>query len=289
MTILIKQSTIETFREVLKKKQRDFKVIVNISGGKDSTFLLDLCLRYLGPKNIDAIVYIEVPGNTHQLNVELVHKIIDYYNNFFDVKEKFVHIKKPGCYCHEHREIEDFWTYMQRHAEIPYCHKARWCMYKMKFNYLGEFIEEMKWPKRKIVTIAGIKLSDSKFRKSRYQEYVGKLMPGAIQSHEWVPYGYFAIPILEYTTSEIWSYLKIVVPELYNELKRVYDEYGDTLNCIFCPFKDKSTIQKHARHDDIRRFLLEKLSKIEPKKEQSRKVKERWMKILKAPNLEIPI
>ncbi len=279
--IVIKDSTISVFKQVLEwRRKRGCKVVVNFSGGKDSTFLLDLSLRFLGPKNIDAIIYVEVVGNTHPVSISLARKIIEYYSDVYgDVEDKF-HIVKGYYKCVKHG-AEDFFQYMIRHGGITFF--KRWCMWKFKVYPMERYLHDvLHYETRLVIHLSGVKLSDSTFRSRYYADSVGKIVrskPRDVNSM-------IAFPILEYTSSEVWSYLQQVAPDVYTELRRIYDRFGSTLNCVFCPFASKDAIAKIAAsiEPEWRQKIIDALQRVETTDAKAEQVKRKWLRILQKPN-----
>jgi len=286
--IVIHDSTLAVFRQVRELRRKGYRVVIMFSGGKDSTAMLDMCLRFLGSRNIDAIVLIEVAGNTHRICLETAQKIIEFYHEAFGIGDRF-HIVRERYYCTKCGVRHDFYEYMLRHGLLPGPH-ARWCMRYFKTEPFQLFCRQCFGSVSRVVAVVGVKLSDSKFRSERYARAVGRVVRGTwltSSSTEASTRGWRALPILEYSSQELWNYLKRVAQEVYSILREVYNRYGDVLNCVFCPFKNRAQIlrlQNLPDYNEWKSKILTTLTKLLGfyTSEYSRKLAERWVKLLES-------
>jgi len=284
----VRDSTLTVLRQVKTLREKGYKVVVMWSAGKDSTAMLDMCLRFLGPRNIDAIVLIEVVGNTHPINLRTAEKIVEYYHEAFGVGDRF-HVVRERYYCTKCGVRHNFYEYMLKHSLLPGPH-ARWCMRYFKTEPFQLFCREQFGSVSRVVTVVGVKLSDSKFRAERYVKAVGRVVRGAwltTSSTEAGTRGWRALPILEYSSQELWNYLQQTAPEVYSTLREVYDRYGDALNCVFCPFKSRSQIlrlQNLPDYEEWRNKIITILTRLlgTCTSKYSRKLAEKWIKLLQS-------
>jgi len=191
-------------------KTFDLIPIIGFSGGKESTALLHLIVKIMKPTEyLDElkVVYIEIPGNTHEENIEYVYSIID--------KLKI----NPKNFIHLRAEL-DFYEAIKRWGFPSF--RRRWCMNVFKKNVLIKYIKTLN---KRVVVFIGDRFSDSP-RRSKILS-----MKGLIEYNKtWNQYT--AHPIAHWKLSHVLLYLA-----LNNiELNPLYYKIGSSGNCIYCPF-----------------------------------------------------
>jgi len=201
----------------------DFTWVVLFSGGKDSTAALLRSLDLGLP--ISRVIYVEVVGNTHRLNIDYVYWVSRRLN------VPLVHLRTPI----------DFSEGLRRWGK-PLTKRNRWCM-RMKIDTALKYIRMNLRPP--VILVDGIKVKDSKHRAS----YLPKLIRG---SEYYLVVGSRRIPIFrktfnmfscciiyDWSTDDVWSYIRSVDPDVYSRLKFIYDTLGNSGSCIKCPLVDK--------------------------------------------------
>jgi len=189
----------------------DVPLFVGFSGGKESTTLLHLTInvtkKLLGDINLIKVLYIEIPGNTHEKNIEYVYYIIE---TFEIPKKNLIHLKSSM----------DFFEALKKWGFPSY--RRRWCMNVFKRHVLLNFLKRFDIPP---IVLVGDRLSDS----SRRRNLLSK--KGFIEFNKaW--YQFTAHPLLHWKRWHVLMYIllkKIELNPLYKEIKH-------SGNCIYCPF-----------------------------------------------------
>ncbi len=176
---------------------------VMFSGGKDSLVVLDVVHRALGAGRY-IVAYIEIPGNTHEENIEYAYRIARLYG------------LEPGVsFLHLRHERHDFYKLVERWGwPGP---RRRWCMTTFKTSVVNRHLRGM-------VTATGVKAGDSGWRRSWKKAGVLGRIPG------WRTV--FFKPIFQWTTSDVLEY----VSERGLPLNPLYETLGGSANCVYCPY-----------------------------------------------------
>jgi len=174
------------------------------SGGKDSTAVLLWVLENVGHDNWD-VVFTEVTGNTHRLNVEYVEQA---------ARELGVANKLKVT----RREDADFFEMLVKNG-IPTLGRRRWCLYQFK---------EVVWRREaRPVQVLGLRRSDSARRRGIGLIQYMKLTRSIAVN-----------PIADWSGDQVLAKMK----EWGLELNPCYSLYGHSGNCMFCPYHSKSKI-----------------------------------------------
>jgi len=182
------------------------------------------------------IVYNEIIGNTHILNViqayyvvsklfgEIKHYIVKTPEQLLVTVKRiminhdtpsFIHIKSTSS---DGLDFKKFIEKYNKFRRIRLCHK------EFKDRY-WRILPSIKGQYRFFVV--GVKTTDSHVRRKRWNNYVN-----TFRTNKYID---IAIsPIYDFTNNEIWSIIKSngIVLETYNLC-------NDSLNCSYCPFRGK--------------------------------------------------
>lgn len=208
---------VENAKKLVEKFSK-YNITMLFSGGKDSLVTLDICNNF-----IDEILYIEIPGNTHNLCTKYVEKISDEYG-------------KPLKII---KHTEDFFNVMFRrgYPSSFFNSGSRWCMKIFKANVLKK--------KTKIVcSLTGVKASDSNRRASFFQKYVINGVRREKDKHrEWGVFQLF--PIWNFSRQDVFDYIE----ENSLELNPCYEMFENSGNCLICPFYGIKHLMRLKRYD----------------------------------------
>jgi len=194
----------EKAKEYLNKLGDGIGFTVLWSGGKDSTASLLWVLEHINHENWD-ILFVEVTGNTHPLNVQYVLDVAKQLG----VENKLKMVK---------REDIDFYDYLVRYG-LPTLGRSRWCLNKFK---------EYVWQRQsRFVQVSGIRRTDSVRRQNvALIEYMRATKNITVQ------------PILDWTKQQVLAKIR----EWGLELNSCYEKYGHSGNCMFCPYHSRELI-----------------------------------------------
>jgi len=256
---------------------------VFFSGGKDSTaVLIGVSKSSVADRVI--IVYLEVTGNTHPLNVRQAYNVVGkLFDNVYSaiVNNGYV-LKKLVLYHVKHNYLplflhiratdscgRDFWG-MVREWGCPMSHYNRLCFREFK----DKWFRELPLIGGRRYNIVGIKASDSVARRRRW----GKNMVNVFGNEVVLS------PINDFTNDEVWLVLRennISLP--------TYELYGDSLNCMFCPLrslnKEKVIVKKLLENgydlSYIRSSIEYAIKNASNMRHVSMKVCNRWINAIK--------
>jgi len=190
--------------EEFYRKQGDFHIM--FSGGKDSTALLLLTLQALPKSKIKGVVFTEITGNTAQCNIKYLEEVIEKLG----LEDKFIYSRRGDL---------DFFQALVKWG-LPHI-KNRWCMTEFKFK-VWRSVDIDK-------ALIGVKYSDSHWRR-RYTWDKPKKLRGMLVFS----------PIYDWKTEDVLDYIK----SMNFPISACYEVYGHSGNCMFCPFRTKTQIEK---------------------------------------------
>jgi len=215
---------------ILEIRPRSFVYL--FSGGKDSALALlrtrdvvkDLASRL---KARVYVVYIYITGNTHPLNTYAALSVMFWHKKHYGFQPVFlVNMDKI------------FQEYVEKYGlQVG---PQRWCYIEFKNKMIARFERTIPRP---VVEIDGMKPSDSKAReqklKSEFEEVVRK--HNGFKYYSWHPLFSFNGDPLE----ELRKY-----PE-FKPIVRLYEVYGDSLNCVLCPYRSRGRYQRIHGIEDL--------------------------------------
>jgi len=205
-------------------------IVYLFSGGKDSALALaltrDVVKTYAEATKCKVyIVHITVTGNTHPLNVYASGKVMYWHKKHYGFEPVFLARNKV------------FQEYMARYGlEIG---SRRWCYLIFKVDVIREFEKRIQKP---VVEIDGMKPSDSKHRaeliKSEFQ-----LVEKSYGFRFWAWH-----PLFNFKGNPLEELRKY--PE-FKPIVKLYDTFGDSLNCTVCPYRNKDKLRRYHEVEDL--------------------------------------
>jgi len=216
---------------------------VLFSGGKDSLASLLWVLDNVHHSHWN-IVYVEVTGNTHPLCTKYVKetcKRLGVYDRLLIVK----------------REDMTFWDAMRKWG-IPLLGGHRWCMHEFKNKLFKKHAYR--------VTVTGIRNEESLPRR-----YVPAIR--FYRKTEQINVN----PIITWNKQQVADYIK----QHNAPINPCYKIYGHSANCMFCPYRDKTSIIKTLADSYWRKIILTELSNAKAKSKLQQEVKHRWLNLAK--------
>jgi len=213
------------------------------SGGKDSTAALLWVLNHVKHEDWN-ILFIEVTGNTHPLNIQYVYETAKQLGVF----NKLIHAR---------REDLDFFAAMKRWG-IPLIGVQRWCLNQFK----QKVIERHSY----FTQVSGIRRTDSARRKH----------VGLIEYYRMT--GNIAVNVIyDWSKERVLQYIK----EHGVEINPCYRIYGHSGNCMFCPYHRDEYIIKTLRDPEWGPKIVETLEYVARNVRMgkiSRRIYGKWMK-----------
>ena len=207
----------------------DFDAIyVMFSGGRDSLVSLDLVLKALDNKMVQAL-FIDTGIGTPGLK-EYVIEISKYYN----VKLNIV------------RPEYDFFDLAVKKG-FPMI-KYRWCKDYLKIRPLKRFIESIKEKTNKILLITGVRADESWFKSKAFKIYDHPILNVKVYA-----------PIFEWSSKDVRKYI-----EAYNLRENpLYQTYGKAYDCWCTVFKSPADFALLAiNHPDFFQMFADAEAKL---------------------------
>lgn len=252
------------------------KIYLFVSGGKDSAAAA-AALAYAGDSIVKrtVVVYNELAGNTHPWNVMQTYGLLESLG--FEAPCKitsppYVAVKTAvlkGCktihIVAHNRYGEDFWRSVERWGiPVQLASGRRWCYNEFKQKHW----DELPAVNGKRYIIVGVKATDSHWRRKRWSNATGNVREFRVRR-----LGVTDIalsPLLWLSNNHVWQLLKEVGIRL-----ETYEHCGDSLNCVFCPFRSKDKQRRIVRclwgiaEDDDIKILLRALRALRRAKQGS--------------------
>ena len=208
-------------------------VLYLFSGGKDSSLALLLtrdCVKRLCEeiKCRVYVLYVYITGNTHLLNAYASYAVMLW------------HRKNYGFEVVVKARDRLFQEYMAKYGLQT--GPGRWCYSEFKEKIFVETQRRLPQPQ---VLIDGMSPSDSKARSEKIKaelELVERY--NGLKFYAWHP-----LYSLDLSNEE-----KLKLLEQHEEFKplvKLYREYGDSLNCIVCPYKSTTKMLQHHAAEDL--------------------------------------
>lgn len=233
------ERSLSAMREHLPVREfsAEYPLIVNFSGGKDSTACL-LLAREL-TDHVEALYMdagFELPNT------------LDYVRDRAHELGVKLHISGPLTYPVPHRPggipqnvrlLEDY----VRHYKYWPTSACRWCSIWCKQRPAKQLIRK-KWGKKPIYKFVGVKIADSPRRKHIYgnaavQERLGGRW---VRPDREMPGTFVTYPILEWTSDDCKAYIRANGLDLHDG----YKLFGVS-GCAWCPVYKPETVRKIAR------------------------------------------
>jgi len=208
-------------------------IVYLFSGGKDSSLALLLTRDFVRDfcREIKCKVYIlhiVIAGNSHPLNTFAAAAVMEWHRKHYSFEP--LYRVAPIV----------FQEYLVKYG-LQTGH-GRWCFILHKDRVLRETERKLPQPQ---VHVDGMSPSDSKTRSEKIKAEL-ELVKTADNTWYWAWHPLFSLNL----TSEE----KLRILEQYEEFKPIvtlYREYGDSLNCVLCPYKSISKMMIHHDVEDL--------------------------------------
>ena len=208
-------------------------IVYLFSGGKDSSlallltrdFVRDFC-REIGCRVY--MLYIYITGNTHPLNAYAAYSVMLWHKRNYEFE----------VITRAHNRL--FQEYASKYGlqKGP----TRWCYAEFKKRLIVEVERLLLQP---LVEVDGMSPSDSKARSEKITaEFELVERSNGFRFYAWHP-----LYSLNLSSEE-----KLRMLEQHEEFKpitQLYREFGDSLNCIVCPYKPINKLMVHHGVEDL--------------------------------------
>lgn len=200
----------KTQKELLSLYQADDRPwVIAFSGGKDSTVLLQLVYEMLLENKTTVFKTVLVlcsdtgvePPNVFAYLKTTLHNIIRHSNKLaLPLNVKIIHPQPE----------ESFWGMLIGKGYPSPTRWFRWCTSRMKIRPARKVIEQITKEYGSVILLLGTRLDESSARKNRMEsrEYNQK----GLNPHHEIPNALVASPIANWTTDQVWEFLKIKNP-----------------------------------------------------------------------------
>lgn len=208
-------------------------VIYLFSGGKDSSLALLLTRDFIKDfcKEVGCRVYIlhiVIAGNSHPLNTFAAAAVMEWHRKHYGFESLY---RVAPIVFQEYLVKYGFQT-----------GPGRWCFVLHKDRVLREVERKLPQPQ---IHIDGMSPSDSKTRSEKIKAEL-ELVKTADNTWYWAWHPLYS---LDLSSSE-----KLKMLEQHEEFKPIvtlYREYGDSLNCVLCPYKSIDKLMVHNSVEDL--------------------------------------
>jgi hypothetical protein len=208
-------------------------VIYLFSGGKDSSLALLLTRDFIRDfcREVNCrvyMLYVYITGNTHPLNAFASYSVLSWHKKHYGFE----------IITRAHSEL--FQEYVAKYGlEIG---AQRWCFIVFKHKIFRDVESRLPPPR---VLIDGMSPGDSKVRSEKITSELQLVETSAnTRYYSWHPL--FSV--------NLSSEEKLKILELHEEFKPVvelYKVYGDSLNCVLCPYKSINKLLAHHRVENL--------------------------------------
>jgi 3'-phosphoadenosine 5'-phosphosulfate sulfotransferase (PAPS reductase)/FAD synthetase len=208
-------------------------IVYLFSGGKDSSlallltrdFVRDLC-REIGCKVY--MLHIVIAGNSHPLNTFAVATIMEWHRKNYG----FEPVYKTAPFVFQEGVVK--WG-----LQIG---PGRWCFVIHKSRVLRDLERRLPQPQ---LHIDGMSPHDSKARSEKIKAEL-ELVTTRENTRYWAWHPLFSL--------NLSSEEKLKILEQHEEFRPVtelYREYGDSLNCVLCPYKSIDKLMIHNSVENL--------------------------------------
>jgi 3'-phosphoadenosine 5'-phosphosulfate sulfotransferase (PAPS reductase)/FAD synthetase len=223
---MLDRAKIDVIRQI-----RPRTVLYLFSGGKDSALALlltrdlikDLCSE-IGCKVY--VVHIVIPGNSLPANTFCSQYVLKWHESNYGFVPVVLAAPKsfPELMCKYGFQIMS----------------GRWCWAEFKEKPLRSFEQVLPRP---ILEIDGMSKSDSRWRAQAMKAEIERVTTNEGRDY-WAWHPLFSL--------DIDSDKKLELLRQHKEFEcivRLYEVYGDSMNCVICPYKSKEKLMKLAGSD----------------------------------------
>jgi len=225
---MVQASVAEQLRKIKPRA-----VVYLFSGGKDSSLALLLTRDFVRDfcREISCRVYIlhiVIAGNSHPLNTFAAAAVMEWHRKNYGFEPLY---RVAPVVFQEHLAKYGFQT-----------GPGRWCFILHKDRVLREVERRLPQPQ---IHVDGMSPNDSKVRGEKIKAEL-ELITTADNTWYWAWHPLYS---LDLSSSE-----KLKMLEQYPEFRPVvelYREYGDSLNCVLCPYKSIDKLMIHRGVEDL--------------------------------------
>jgi 3'-phosphoadenosine 5'-phosphosulfate sulfotransferase (PAPS reductase)/FAD synthetase len=208
-------------------------IVYLFSGGKDSSLALLLTRDFVRELCEEVkcrvyMLYIYITGNTHPLNAYAAHSVMLWHKKHYGFE----------VITRAHNRL--FQEYMAKYGLRKGL--GRWCYAEFKGRVIREVERLLPQP---LVEVDGMSPSDSKARDEKITaEFELVERSNGFRFYAWHP-----LYSLNLSSEE-----KIKLLEQHPEFRPIvelYREFGDSLNCVVCPYKPTEKLVVHNSIEDL--------------------------------------
>ena len=218
-----------SLKELRDLFEKNDTIIITYSGGKDSTAVTLLSL-----------ILIEKIENEKRPTIYLasvdtlveIPTIINTTSNFLKSIDLYSKSNKLPVYSRvlTPRVDQRFWVCLIGKGYIPPSYMFRWCVSKLKINPMKNFIKGLG---KEVIVLMGIRKDESRTRNRSIKKRYTMNKWGQFEG---LPNAKVFLPILDWTTSEVWAFLLSNVFPINFNCENLYKLYFNTRDgCMFKP------------------------------------------------------
>jgi hypothetical protein len=208
-------------------------VIYLFSGGKDSSLALlftrDFVKGFCEETGCRVyILYVLIPGNTHPLNAFASSYVMEWHKKHYGFEPIY------RCVNFVFQEGVVKWG-----LQIG---KGRWCFVIFKNRVFRDIERRLPMPQ---VHVDGMSPGDSKVRSEKIRAEL-EFIETKENTRYWAWHPLYSL--------NMSSEEKLKLLEQHEEFKpivKLYLEYGDSLNCVLCPYKSLDKLLAHHRVENL--------------------------------------
>jgi len=217
--------SMSSFLESVKPRS----IVYLFSGGKDSSASLiltrDVVREYALKNNVNVfVVYIYVTGNTHPFNAYCASSIMLWHERHYGFRPVFLARDRV------------FQEYVAKYGFER--GSGRWCYAEFKARLIRDFERTIPRP---VVEVDGMKPSDSK----RRSEMIASEVQVVERANGFRYYAWH--PLYSMRDEDVFEVVK--KHEEFRCVVDMYERFGDSLNCVICPYKAREKILRYHFSD----------------------------------------
>lgn len=215
------------------REVRPRTVVYLFSAGKDSSLALLLTRDYVRRLCEETrcrvyILYVLLPGNTHPLNAYAASAVMEWHRKHYGFEPIY------RCVPLVFQEL------VARYGlQVG---SQRWCFIRFKDRVFRGTERQLPRPQ---IYVDGMSPSDSKARERKVKTEL-EFVETADNTRYWAWHPLFSLNL----SSEEKLRLLRQHPE-FTPVVELYEVYGDSLNCVLCPYKSVEKLLKHHAVEDL--------------------------------------
>ncbi|MGH1411786.1 MAG: DNA phosphorothioation system sulfurtransferase DndC [Mycoplasma sp.] len=223
-----------TFAKNLIKQEyykNDLPWVIGYSGGKDSTFLVDLIISSileLDKNQLNKKIYI-LSSDTLVENPLVIESLSNSINNIND----FAKINNlPLIAALVRPKIEEsFWVNLIGRGYPAPNQTFRWCTSRLKIDSMSNYVGEKISKDKKVIYVIGVRQGESGARDKVLEKYNNMSNDRYVNKHNTDVNAFVFKPIIDFDTKEVWEYL-LSKPNTHWKVStgNLYELYRDSSN-----------------------------------------------------------